>query len=194
METWLEFFLARKSIRWKRGKTHSSRQWTEIPRHSSLRAMVSDFRHPLLVDTSSLIAVVNIDYWDVLADALSLTTTNGCRSELRNHVTSNTHAPEGSREQYLRRGSQRVIDHFDDDSSSWSCVAVVLRPHGSAPPTHTGVGSPVSGIVGAPAAQSIWGRSARNWSSRASSTASGWSSRNAAARRSTVCPAWSIWK
>ncbi|PSP99984.1 hypothetical protein BRC89_03100 [Halobacteriales archaeon QS_4_70_19] len=92
--------------------------------------MASDTRHPLLTDTSSLIAVANTDRRDGLAESLALTTTNVCRHELQKHVNSNTHAPEGSREQYLKRGSQRVLDHLDDDSSSWSCVTVVPRPHG----------------------------------------------------------------
>jgi len=92
--------------------------------------MASDPRHPLLADTSSLIAVANTDQWDVLAESLALTTTNVCKHELQNHVNANTYAPEGSREQYLKRGSQRVLDHLDDDSSSWSCVTVVPRPHG----------------------------------------------------------------
>lgn len=83
--------------------------------------MASDFRHPLLADTSSLIAVANTDQWDVLADTLSLTTTNVCKHELQNHVNSSPHAPEGSREQYLKQGSQRVLDHLDDDSSSFVC-------------------------------------------------------------------------
>ena len=68
--------------------------------------MASDPRHPLLADTSSLIAVANTDQWGVLAESLALTTTNVCKHELQNHVNSNTHAPEGSREQYLRRASQ----------------------------------------------------------------------------------------
>jgi len=92
--------------------------------------MASDPRHPLLADTSSLIAVANTDQWEVLAESLSLTTTNVCKHELQNHVNSNTYAPEGSRDQYLKRGSQRVLGHVDDDSSSWSCVTVVPRPHG----------------------------------------------------------------
>jgi hypothetical protein len=92
--------------------------------------MASDTRHPLLADTSSLIAVANTDQWDVLAKSLALTTTNVCKDELQNHVNSNTYAPEGSRDQYLKRGSQRVLEHVDDDSSSWSCVTVVPRPHG----------------------------------------------------------------
>jgi hypothetical protein len=92
--------------------------------------MASDPRHPLLADTSSLIAVANTDQWDVLAESLALTTANVCKHELQNHVNSTSYAPEGSREQYLKRGSQRVLDHVGDDSSSWSCVTVVPRPHG----------------------------------------------------------------
>ncbi|MFQ3294226.1 MAG: hypothetical protein ACI8VE_001295 [Natrialbaceae archaeon] len=80
--------------------------------------MASDPRHPLLADTSSLIAVANTNQWDILAESVALTTTNVCKHELQNHVNSNTHAPEGSREQYLKRGSQRVLDHLNEDSSS----------------------------------------------------------------------------
>lgn len=87
-------------------------------------------RHPLLVDTSSLIAVANTDQWAVLKDSLTLTTTNVCKQELRNHVTSITYPPEGSREQYLKQGSQRVLDHLDDEAAPWSCITVVPRPHG----------------------------------------------------------------
>jgi len=92
--------------------------------------MANEQRHPLLVDTSSLIAIANTDQWDTLAESLALTTTNVCKHELQNHVKSNTHPPNGSREQYLKQGSQRVLDHLDDESSSWSCVTVVPRPHG----------------------------------------------------------------
>jgi len=92
--------------------------------------MASEPRHSLLVDTSSLIAVANTDQWDMLKDAIRLTTTTVCKHELRNHADSNQYPPEGSREQYLKRGSQRVIDHLDSDSSPWSCVTVVPRPHG----------------------------------------------------------------
>lgn len=92
--------------------------------------MASDPRHPLLADTSSLIAVANTEEWDTVAESLALTTTNVCKHELQNHVNSNTYPPNGSREQYLKQGSQRVLDHLDDESSSWSCVTVVPRPHG----------------------------------------------------------------
>ena len=41
------------------------------------------------------------------------------------------HTPtNGSHEQYLKQGSQRVLDQLEDKSSSWSCVTVVRRPHG----------------------------------------------------------------
>ena len=63
--------------------------------------MASEPRNPLLADTSSLIAVANTDQWDNLAESLALTTTNVCKHELRNHVNSNTHPPNGSREQYV---------------------------------------------------------------------------------------------
>ncbi|MUW13248.1 hypothetical protein GJ633_00245 [Halorubrum sp. CBA1125] len=92
--------------------------------------MASDTRHPILVDTSSLIAVGNTDQWNVLKDAIRLTTTNVCQHELRNHVNSNTYPPEGSREHYLKRGSQRVLEQLNEESSPWSCVTVVPRPHG----------------------------------------------------------------
>lgn len=87
-------------------------------------------RHPLLADTSSLIAVANTEKWELLKRSLHLTTTNVCKHELRNHVDSNEYPQEGTREQYLKRGSQRVLEHLDDDSSPWSCVTVVPRPHG----------------------------------------------------------------
>lgn len=92
--------------------------------------MASESRHSLLADTSSLIAVANTDQWELSKDALHLTTTNVCKHELRNHVDSTTYPPEGTREQYLKRGSQRVLEHLDDDSSPWSYVTVVPRPHG----------------------------------------------------------------
>jgi hypothetical protein len=91
--------------------------------------MASDTRHPILADTSSLIAVANTNQWELLKAAIHLTTTNVFKHELQNHVNSNKYPPEGSREHYLKRGSQRVLEHLDEDSS-WSCVTVVPRPHG----------------------------------------------------------------
>ena len=92
--------------------------------------MASEARYPILADTSSLIAVANTAQWELLKDAIHLTTTNVCKHELKNHVNSNKYPPEGSREHYLKRGSQRVLEHLDEDSSPWSCVTVVPRPHG----------------------------------------------------------------
>ena len=92
--------------------------------------MASDTRHAILADTSSLIAVANTTQWELLKDAIHLTTTNVCKHELRNHVDSSSYPPEGSREQYLKQGSQRVLEHLEEDSSPWSCVTVVPRPHG----------------------------------------------------------------
>jgi hypothetical protein len=92
--------------------------------------MTNELRHPLLADTSTLIAVANTAQWELLADTLRLTTTNVCKHELQNHVDSNTYPPEGSREHYLKRGSQRVLDRLNDDSSVFSCVTIVPRPHG----------------------------------------------------------------
>ncbi|ERH12476.1 MAG: hypothetical protein J07HB67_01495 [halophilic archaeon J07HB67] len=93
--------------------------------------MASEARYPILADTSSLIAVANTNQWESLRDAIHLTTTNVCKHELRNHVESTNYPPEGSREHYLKRGSERVIAHLETDSSPWSCVTVVPRPHGA---------------------------------------------------------------
>jgi len=88
-------------------------------------------RHPLLADTSSLIAVANTDLWEEVTESLVVTTTNVCKHELRNHVDAASYPPEGSREHYLEQGSQRVLDHLDNEESSFSCVTVVPRPHGA---------------------------------------------------------------
>lgn len=87
-------------------------------------------RHPVLADTSTLIAVANTEQWGLLNERLELTTTNVCKHELRTHGEASSYPPEGSREHYLKRGSQRVLDRLNDDDSSWSCVTVVPRPHG----------------------------------------------------------------
>lgn len=92
--------------------------------------MASRARHPVLVDTSSLIAVANTDQWDLLKDTLQLTTTNVCKHELQHHVDAHTYPSERSRGAYVKRGNQRVLDHLDSESSPWSCVTVVPRPHG----------------------------------------------------------------
>lgn len=92
--------------------------------------MSDDPRHPLLVDTSALVAVANTEQWDRLADSLAVTTTNVCKHELRDHVDSHAYPSERSRGHYLKRGSERVLDRIEDDSTAFSCVTVVPRPHG----------------------------------------------------------------
>jgi len=92
--------------------------------------MARNSRHPILADTSSLISVANTTQWELLKDAIHLTTTNVCKHELKNHVNASKYPPEGSREHYLKQGSERVLEHLNADSSPWSCVTVVPRPHG----------------------------------------------------------------
>ncbi len=92
--------------------------------------MASEARYPILADTSSLIAVANTTQWELLKDTIHLTTTNVCKHELQNHVDSNKYPEQGSRGYYVKHGSQRVLEHLDEDSSLWSCVTIVPRPHG----------------------------------------------------------------
>lgn len=91
--------------------------------------MADEPRHPLLVDTSALVAVANTELWDLVADSLTITTTNVCAHELRNHVEEHAYPPEGSRAWYLKRGSERTLACIDE-STAFSCVTVVPRPHG----------------------------------------------------------------
>lgn len=92
----------------------------------------SNDRHPILVDTSALIAVANTSLWPNVCDQLTLTTTNVCEHELKRHVEeTNAYAKEGSREHQLRRGSQRVLEVLEDDDIPFTSVACVPRPHGA---------------------------------------------------------------
>ena len=86
-------------------------------------------RHPLLADTSALIAVANTELWEQLCETLAVTTTNVCVAECKRHADVNYPAA-GSREAYLQQGSQRVLSQLRDDDSAWSVVTVVPRPHG----------------------------------------------------------------
>lgn len=88
--------------------------------------------HPLLVDTSGLIAAANTQLWDKVCDNLQMTTTNVCEHELRRHVEEKSeYAPEGSREHQLHHGSQKVLEAIDEDDIPISIVTCVPRPHGS---------------------------------------------------------------
>lgn len=91
---------------------------------------MQEARHPLLADTSSLVAVANTDLWSLLADSLAVTTTNVCSHELQNHASANSYPPEGSRDHYLKQGSEHALACLDDSDSSFFRVTVVPRPHG----------------------------------------------------------------
>lgn len=92
---------------------------------------MSTTRHPILVDTSALIALGMSEHWPLARRTLTLTTTNVCRVELERHVRNNAeYAPEGSREHRLHHGSKRALDAFDDEESPFSVVTVVPAPSG----------------------------------------------------------------
>jgi len=86
-------------------------------------------RHPLLADTSALIAVANTELWELLCETLAVTTTNVCVAECKRHANTDYPAA-GSRAAYLKQGSQRVLTQLQNDDTSWSVVTVVPRPHG----------------------------------------------------------------
>lgn len=93
--------------------------------------MASPERHPILADTSALIAVANTELWDAVRDHLRVSTTNVCRQELARHVRdASEHAREGSREHQLHHGSRRVLDALEDDEIPFTTIACVPRPHG----------------------------------------------------------------
>ncbi|WP_135665833.1 hypothetical protein [Halorhabdus rudnickae] len=92
----------------------------------------ADTRYPILVDTDTLIAVANSSLWPQVSGHVSLTTTNVCNQELKQHV-ENTHdtAPEGSRTYRLHYGSRTVLDALEDDETPLTQVTSVPRPHGA---------------------------------------------------------------
>lgn len=93
--------------------------------------MASPERHPILADTSALIAVANTELWKELRDRLRLTTTNVCRQELDRHVRNTSEfAREDSREYHLHYGLRRVLDALEDDEVPFTTVTCVPRPHG----------------------------------------------------------------
>lgn len=88
--------------------------------------------HPLLIDTSGLIAAANTSRWDEICNNLTMTTTNVCEHELRRHVEEKSeYAPEGSREHQLYQGSRKVLEAMDEGDIPISIVTCVPRPHGS---------------------------------------------------------------
>ena len=92
---------------------------------------MSNTRHPILTDTSALVALGMNDYWETAKATLMVTTTNICRTELKRHVRNNPeYAPNGSREYRLHHGSKRVLEAFDDDKYAFSSITVVPAPNG----------------------------------------------------------------
>jgi predicted nucleic acid-binding protein len=92
----------------------------------------SAVRHPILVDTSALVAIANTDLWTEIRNQLTFTTTNVCEHELRRHVEENSeYARKGSREYQLRRGSQKALDALEDDNTPFTSVTCIPRPHGA---------------------------------------------------------------
>ena len=91
-----------------------------------------EVRHPVIVDTSALIAVANTGLWSDITAHLKLTTTNVCVQELKRHVRENSeYAPEGTREQWVHRGSKQALEPFEDEeNTSFTTVPCVPRPHG----------------------------------------------------------------
>lgn len=93
---------------------------------------MSNIRHPILTDTSALVALGMSDYWETAKTALKLTTTNICQTELKRHVrTNHEYAPNGSREHRLHHGSKRALEAFDDDECTFSAMTVVPAPSGA---------------------------------------------------------------
>lgn len=94
--------------------------------------MGSGTRHPVLVDTDALIAVANTALWPKITETLNLTTTNVCVQELNRHVQETSEYPlDGSREQWIRNGSENALAPFEDDAnSSFTVISSVPRPHG----------------------------------------------------------------
>lgn len=92
----------------------------------------SGTRHPILADSSALVALANNEHWDAAKSSLRVTTTNVCRNELRRHERERReYAPEGSRDHRLHHGSKRALRAFDEDDVAFSVVTVVGTPSGS---------------------------------------------------------------
>lgn len=91
-----------------------------------------DVRHPVIVDTDTLISVANTELWPRITDKLQLTTTNVCYHELERHIRENSeYAQDGTRERWLHYGSKIALEPFEDDENeSFTTVTCVPRPHG----------------------------------------------------------------
>lgn len=72
---------------------------------------------PILADTDALIAYARLDCWNVIRSHLSVTTTNVCYRELRDHTDlsgGEKHDPEANAR---ATAAQNVLDAIDDDTS-----------------------------------------------------------------------------
>jgi hypothetical protein len=94
--------------------------------------MGSETRHPILVDTDALIAVANTQVWPAITETLTLTTTNVCLQELTRHVRETSeYAADGTRDNWVREGSNSAREPFEDESNNaFTVVTTVPRPHG----------------------------------------------------------------
>lgn len=89
-------------------------------------------RHPILADTSGLIAIAMSECWDDARETLRVSTTNICEKELRRHTREQQeHAPEGSRAHRLYHGSERALDALEDSTTEFASVTVVPAPSGA---------------------------------------------------------------
>lgn len=92
---------------------------------------MSSTRHPILADTSALVALGISSHWETARSTLKLTTTNVCYKELQHHVrNASEYAPDGSREHRLHHGSKRALAGFDADQTAFTVVTVVPTPTG----------------------------------------------------------------
>lgn len=83
-------------------------------------------RHPVLADTSALVALAMSTHWDTARTSLKVSTTNVCHDELKRHERERReYAPEGSREHRLHHGSRRALEAFEEDDCAFSVVTVV---------------------------------------------------------------------
>lgn len=83
-------------------------------------------RHPILADSSALVALATNEHWETARSSLRVTTTNVCHNELRRHERERReYAPEGSREHRLHHGSERALQAFEDEEAAFSVVTVV---------------------------------------------------------------------
>jgi hypothetical protein len=95
--------------------------------------MTNPERHPILVDTSTLIATANTDLWDDIRTAVPMTTTNVVQGELeRKRRKTPTHTIDGTDDHWIRRGCERALAAIDasPDEVPLTVLTVVPRPSG----------------------------------------------------------------